>query len=135
MSEIAREMDVADFVAERMKQDPKIQRVVADAHLFDDLRRDPGWKRLYERVVADKRRIMEGVATRLLAGEKVTQEEIEFYRGFYQGAVFVLQHPEHAERNLERAARVAWLLVQSEVAAEAEEDSPYITGPTIPEEG
>lgn len=128
MSELEREMSVAEFVADRMKKDPKIQRIVADAHIFDELRESPGWKRLYEKVVVDKQRVTNDVAKRLMAGGKVSAEEIAYYRGFYQGAVYVLEHPAQAEKSLERAASVAWLLVQNELAKGQEDQSPYITG-------
>ena len=128
MSELEREMSVAEFVADRMKKDPKIQRIVADAHIFDDLRQSPGWKRLYEKVVVDKQRVTNDVARRLMAGGTVSSEEIAYYRGFYQGAVYVLEHPAQAERSLERAASVAWGLVQAELVKTEEEQSPYITG-------
>jgi hypothetical protein len=122
MTDLKEELTVAGLVVERMKQSPGVRIVVNDAHLFDDLQAMPGWKRLYDRVKADKARVMEGVAERLMRGKKITPEEIEFYRGFYQGAVFVLEHPAQAEKNLERVARAAWLLVQS--ASEAEEATP-----------
>lgn len=128
MSELERELTVAEFVADRLKKDPKIQRIIADAHIFDELRQNPGWRRLYEKVVVDKQRVTNDVARRLMAGGKVSAEEIAYYRGFYQGAVYVLEHPAQAEKSLERAANVAWLLVQSELAKEQEEQSPHITG-------
>ncbi len=128
MSELERELTVAEFVADRLKKDPKIQRIVADAHIFDELRQNPGWRRLYEKVVVDKQRVTNEVARRLMAGGKVSAEEIAYYRGFYQGAVYVLEHPAQAEKSLERAANVAWLLVQAELEKEKEEQSPHITG-------
>lgn len=128
MSELEGELSVADFVAEQMRKDPKIQRIVADAHLFDDLRQSQGWKRLYEKVVVDKQRVTNDLARRLMQGRKVSAEEVAYYRGFYQGAVYVLEHPAQAERSLERAASVAWALVQNETQKEHEEDSPHITG-------
>lgn len=128
MSELQSEMTAADLVAERMKKDPKVQAVVAEAHLFDGLRQDPGWKRLFEVVVRDKKRVTDELARRMMAGQQIPPEEVEFYRGFYRGAVYVLMHPEVAEKNLERAANVAWLLAQKEVQQQQEEQSPYITG-------
>ncbi len=128
MSEtLSTELSAAEFVSERMKRDPKIKAIVADAHLFDDLRQNAGWKRLYDRVVVDKQRVTNEVASRLMAGEKIGPEEIAYYRGFYQGAVYILEHPAQAEKRLERAARTAWLLVQSEIDNQTEEASPWLT--------
>lgn len=59
-----------------------------------------------------------------MSGEKVDQREIDFHRGFYYGALWILEKPEKAEENLERAARHAWALVQLEMDM-SEEARPY----------
>lgn len=100
----------ANRVLERVSRDPKIQQVIADARMFDALRQDPGWRRLFDIVAAQKGRWMEKLAKRLMYGPRPSPEEIAYYRGFYEGAYFVLVHPEVAENNLERAAQVAWTL-------------------------
>lgn len=106
------DLERANRIAERIKRDPRIAQVVADAQAFDALRLDPGWQRLYNRVVARKARWMERVMLLFMGPKKhwPEPEEIAYYQGFYQGAVFVLAHPEHAEANLERAARLAWMM-------------------------
>lgn len=68
---------------------------------------------------------MARITRRLMSGEEVSQREIDFQRGFYYGIEWILEHPEKAEENLERAARHAWLLVQLEVETTTEGDSPY----------
>lgn len=110
-----------------MKRDPKIQAIVADAHLFDSLRENAAWKRLYEKVMAQKDRYMNGLAQRLMGPKDrhPSPEEIAYHKGYYQGAVAVLSAPELAEANLERAARIAWLLVNQELDKIEEEESPY----------
>ncbi len=118
MTDLTSEISVAELIKERMAKDPRVRQVVADAHVFDDLKQMPGWRRLYETVKADKGKVMQEMAARLMKGDKPSSEEIEFYRGFYQGAVYVLEHPAQAERNLERAARTAWLLAQDATQAE-----------------
>ncbi len=117
--------ELADFVVERAKADPKVQRIVEDVKLFDGLREHQGWRRLYERVKADRERFLLGLARRLLSGDKVDQQEIDFHRGFYQGAFWVLGHPEQAENSLERAARQAYLALQLELTSEEDGASPY----------
>jgi hypothetical protein len=97
-------------VLERAAQDPKIQQVIADARMYDSLRNDPGWRRLFEVVSSQKERWMQKLAKRLMYGPRPSDAEIAYYRGFYEGAFFVLVHPEVAEANLERAARIAWAL-------------------------
>lgn len=116
MSSLEREMEIADLIADRMRRDPKIATIVSDAQMFDQLQQDPGWRRLFEKVKADKERIERSLAKRMFSRkERPSDEEIAFYQGFYQGAVFVLGHPDKAMENLERIARIAWTLVQAEV--------------------
>jgi hypothetical protein len=106
------DLERANRIAERIKSDPRVAQIVSDAQAFDALRIDPGWQRLYSRVVARKERWMTNVLVRFMGPKKNWPEpdEIAYYQGFYQGAVFVLAHPEHAEHNLERAARLAWAM-------------------------
>lgn len=122
--------EVAQFVADRAKEDPKVRRVVEDIRLFDGLLEHPGWQRLADKVRAKKEAFTQSLATRMMAGERISPEEIEFQRGFYLGAEYVIATPEQAEHSLEVAAREAWRLAQVELAREAEEASPYLQDPT-----
>jgi hypothetical protein len=103
-------VDTADVLARRAQEDPKVQKIVERAHRFSGLKENPAWAELYEEVKRKKKNYMEGFARRLMAGELVDQREIDYHRGFYQGAVWILAHPEEAEAALERAARNAWLI-------------------------
>jgi hypothetical protein len=107
---------VADYVAERAKKNPRVRETIRDAHLFDSLQEHDGWKRLAERVRADRERFFANLARRLMKGEAIPQGEIDFHRGFYQGAEWVIGHPEEAEKSLERAASRAWREAESELA-------------------
>lgn len=102
----------ADLIVAKLAKDPRVQQIVADAHLFESLRHEPGWQRLFSMVQAKKSRWMDTISNRLMGAQKQwpKPEEIAYYQGFYQGAVFVLAHPEYAEHNLERAAQVAWAM-------------------------
>lgn len=100
----------ANRVLERVSRDPKIQQVIADARMFDSLRENPAWRRLFDIVGAQKERWMRKLADRLMRGEMPSDAEIAYYRGYYEGAYFVLVHPEVAENNLEKAAKIAWSL-------------------------
>lgn len=86
-----------------MKKDPKVATIVADAHAFDELRTNKGWKRLYEKVVSQKERYLLSLSQRMLGPKSArpTDEEIAYHQGWWMGALWVLEHPEHAERNLE----------------------------------
>jgi len=123
MSEIEQ---VADFVAEKAKKDPKVRQTIRDAHLFDSLKEHEGWKRLRQHAEGDRERFFAKLAKRLMAGEKVPQDEIDFHRGFYLGVEWILGHPEEAEASLERAARKAYRMAREELARrQAEADSAY----------
>ena len=118
--------EVADFVAEKAKKDPKVRQTIRDAHLFDSLKSHDGWKRLREHAEADRERFFVRLAKRLMKGEQVPQDEIDFQRGFYMGVEWILGHPEEAEASLERAARRAYRMAQEQLAAQqAEQDSAY----------
>lgn len=108
--ETTRAEQIAQRVLAEAAKNPKIQQVIADARMFDDLRTNPGWRRLYDIVAAQKGKWMEKLAHRLMYGPRPSPEEIAYYRGYYEGAYFVLVHPEVAEQNLERAAQIAWRL-------------------------
>ncbi len=121
---IEQENEVADFLAEQAMKDPNVRRIVQDARDYDELKKSPAWRKLYERIVADKEGFLDDLARRLMAGGKTTEEEIAFMRGFYQGAVWVVKHPAVAEKNLERAATTAWALL-SQYEDNQEEDGLY----------
>lgn len=106
------DVERANRVLERVARDPKIQQVIADARLFDSLRENPAWARLFEIVSAHKERWMNKLAKRFMGPKKdwPTDEEIAYNRGWIEGAFFVLVHPEVAEHNLERAAAIAFRL-------------------------
>ena len=113
----------ANRVLERAARDPKMQQVIADARLYDGLREHPGWSRLFEMVSAKKGKWMDSITKRLMGAKSQwpEPEEIAYHRGFYEGAFFVLVHPEVAEQNLERAARVAWRLYGDDDNQEVDE--------------
>jgi hypothetical protein len=106
------EVERANRIAEKLKTNPRIQQIAADARLFDALRSDPGWRRLFEHTQAKRGKWMDSILSRLMGPKKYwpAVEEIAYHQGFYQGAIFVLAHPEYAEKNLERAARMAWAM-------------------------
>jgi len=118
--------EVADFVAEKAKKDPRVRQTIRDAHLFDSLKEHEAWQRLRQHAEADRERFFAKLAGRLMKGESIPQGEIDFNRGFYQGVEWILGHPEEAEASLERAARKAWRMAQEELARRgAEQDSAY----------
>lgn len=129
---------LANFVAGRMKEDPKVKAVVDEAHLLDGLQEHAGWRRLAEKIRSHEAGWMESVTRRLVKGERVPQDEIDYRRGFYDGARWIIEHPAQAEASLEAAAQRAWREVRREQLLQQEADSsPYLIGdpPPLPQEG
>lgn len=100
---------------ERARQDPEVRVLVEDVRLFDGLREHVGWRRLHDKVRGSRHGFALSLSRRLMAGEKVTAEEISFSRGFYEGALWIIEQPEKVEQQLERTARRAWVKAQLEI--------------------
>ena len=113
---------IARWLGERAKKNARLSAIVENASLFDDLRTHPGWKKLFELVEREEKKFLDDITRRLWEhpANPPTVEEIEFHKGFQQGALWVLKHPEWALSSLRKAARAAWLLEQNQ-AIDAEE--------------
>jgi hypothetical protein len=118
--------ELADLVARRASAQPRVREIVREARLYDSLRENEAWQRLAQRVREARDRYLTDVARRLMSGREVSKEEIAYMRGFYYGARWIIEHPEEAEKSLERAARAAWRMAALEQAAQDDESSPYI---------
>lgn len=126
--------DYIDLLAERVQEDPNIRQVVLDAKQFDGLKEDPGWQRLYERLRGQRDSFLVNVSRRMMTGQEVSRDEIVYHRGFYDGAMYAVAHPEVAFANLERAAKMAYFMKLNEFMGEEEEDTPYTrASDTFPE--
>jgi hypothetical protein len=101
---------------DRAQEDPKVARTILDAQQLHTLLEDPGWKKLNEIVRRGKSRLTDGLARKILAGQKVSPEEIAYMRGYIAGSEWAASHPAQAIKSLERAATVAWLQAQQEEA-------------------
>lgn len=121
--------ELAELVARRAREQPRVRQIVQEAQLYDSLRENTAWQRLAQRVRDDKQRYFDGITRRLMSGKKVEHDEIVYMRGFYYGARWIIEHPEEAEKSLERAARAAWRMAMLEQLAEDEASSPYIDTP------
>jgi hypothetical protein len=116
------EEQIADWIAKKALQDPNVQKIVANARLFDALRRDPAWIKLYELAKKQKATFFDNITRRLwqTPSDIPSREEIEYHKGFYMGCIWVLAHPEYAEASLEKAARAAYALSQDDPSIEEE---------------
>lgn len=107
-----------------------MKRVIEDVRLFDGLQEHAGWHRLAEKIRAGRKGFLDFLTAELWAGREVDQRRLDYTRGFYEGASYVIEMPAKAESSLEQAAREAWRLTQIEAAQEAENASPYLDDPT-----
>ena len=114
------EESIADFIAKKSLEDPKVKKIVQDAQLFDELRTSAAWQRLWQFANHERDRIKKVVSDHLWRGDTVTPAEVAYYRGFAQGMIWVLAHPEHAEVALERAAKRAFILSYNNEEADNE---------------
>lgn len=115
----------SEFLAERVKQDPRVRAIAEDSRDFDVLREQEGWRKLQRMVVKRRDTWMTQFARRLMSGEKIEPEQLSYQRGFYAGAEFVVMQPEAAFAALERAARLAWAMSLEQVE-QAGYESPYV---------
>lgn len=110
-------------MVEQAKNDPEVQRTLADVRRLDHLREDPGWQILFLRIKEQKDAYMLRIARYLMNGGKVDQDQITFMRGYYAGARDTVEQPETAVESLERAARAAYQRALRDLISEDEE--PY----------
>lgn len=116
-------MTPEDWLQGKLESDPKFRVIAEDARIFGELMEQRGWQRLMERLTKEREEYLRDVAVRLLDGRQVDQREIDFMAGFYKGALYVLKHPEQAEKSFEKAARLAWVFDEAE--QEVDSASPY----------
>lgn len=120
-------MNPEEWLQGKLETDPKFRVIAEDARIFGELMEQPGWQRLIERIEREKDEYLHDIARRLLDGRKeiaVDQREIDFMAGFYKGALYVLKHPEVAEKSFTKAAHLAWVLDEADQEVD-DVPSPY----------
>lgn len=63
----------------------------------------PSWEELRSEFDRKKARQEKQLLSELLRGEPLDQRRIDWFRGFWQGAEWILNNPEMAERSFKRA--------------------------------
>jgi hypothetical protein len=113
---------LADYVAAKAKKDPKVRALVRDVQMYDGLQELPGWRHLCIKIKEQEEKLWAPIVSRLKRGEVIDQREIDHHRGFIEGAVFAVTHPEVADQNLELAARMAWVVGMRDIEADEGEE-------------
>ena len=89
----------------------------------ESIESDPRWQRLAEKFKEDEGKVSKALGAKLMAGAKVSEEEIAFMRGFAAAIKRIFEYPESVAKQMENAAFKAY---QEEQEALAEgEDTPY----------
>lgn len=102
-----------------------MRALVHEVQTIGELTDSPGWKLLLGKIRQKKDSFLLDIAKAMMRGDVVDQRQIDFERGYYQGALETVERPEKAWENLEGAARRAWFATQMELLSEEEELSPY----------
>lgn len=113
---------------ELLKDNPRLRKLAEEATEYGRLKEDPAWLSLFARVKAQKERFLLSFARRLMVGEIIPQREIDYNRGFYDGAFYAVAHPDKAVASLETAARIAYELKLGEELVAQADQSPYKIG-------
>lgn len=95
----------------------RLDRLRQEVEAFGSLREHVGWQRLLKRTIAQKEEWFEKLARKIASGQPLDekfQRQVDYDRGWYDGAIYVLRHPELSEEALESALAVAWALRSGE---------------------
>ncbi len=86
--------------------DAKVQLLAERALALDRIRQSPDWPALREEYQRKREKITSRFNAFALHGpqvEAVEQRELDYWRGFLDGAEWLLDNPEHAQRTFSRA--------------------------------
>lgn len=75
---------------------------------LEELTNTPGWMYMRERFRGYRKAVGTSLARRLMAGTKISEEEIAFTRGYASAVKDIFDYPERVEKDLEMAAQKAF---------------------------
>lgn len=113
------------MIAEEAASNPRFRQKIAEALDLHGLLEHEGWKALKKHHEIGTEGFGKGLAARQLAGEEVSQREIDYYRGAREMAEAIFKYPEIALANLERTAERLLTKKFEEQVAEHFAASPY----------
>lgn len=87
----------------------KVQQIAEKAQMLGELKKHPGWSLLREIFNKKQKTYFESLARKIMSGSidapTLDQRELDYQRGFWAGARWILDNPEQAERSLETALK------------------------------
>lgn len=113
--------DAADYVVDQARKNPKVRTLLGEVQAFDGLQEHRGWKALQLSMQAQRDKFFLGMAKRLMSHAVIDQREIDYFRGYYDGAKDLLDRPQQVVESLEVAAKRAFALAQAEMLATEDE--------------
>lgn len=121
------ERDVLDLAIEDAISTPEASELMRQSRRFEDLRESPAWAELREVVKARRKLAMDRLATKLLRGVAASslQQEIDYARGYVNGAADLVDYPDEVEKALEDMVQKSYDRIKFELIEASEEDSPY----------
>lgn len=120
-------MDAADYLLESAGKNPSLSEEIGDAREMAVMTETKGWQILCKRIASQGHRAFDGITHRLRIGHDVEKTEIAYWRGFLDALERLADHPEQTTKNLELAARAAYIAAESLAAKAIEgDDSPYL---------
>lgn len=86
-----------------------MQQIAEQAQTLSELKKHPSWRLLRQIFERKQTKYFDALASRLMRGgidsPPLDQRELDYQRGFWAGARWILDNPEQAERSLELALK------------------------------
>lgn len=105
-----------DRILEEIRKDPKVEKGLHEHLKLEELKDHPGWQYQAARFAGFRRGVMMALARRLMSGQEIDPKQIAFERGYAAAIVDVFEYPERIEKDLQRAAEVAFERLQEELS-------------------
>ncbi len=119
-------MDAEAVIVREASENPAFRKKISESIDLHGLLEHEGWKTLYEHFKRGSEGYGKGLISRQLAGEEVSQREIDYMRGCKEMAEAIFKYPETALANLERTAERLLRQEFEQEVAEHDAQSPYI---------
>lgn len=105
--------------------DEEVQRRAQAARELEQLKDSGAWLYLSKRFEKYPDKVAGVIARRLLRGDRIPQDEIDFARGYAVAIADIFTTPERVSEELENAAEKAYRRIQEEGEVATGDDAPY----------
>lgn len=112
---------IVDLIAD----DEEVQRRAQAARELEQLKESGAWLYLSQRFSKYPDKVAGSIARRLLRGERIPQEQIDFAHGYAVAIADIFTMPEKVSEELELAAEKAYKRIRTEGEVASGDDAPY----------